>query len=122
MNDEQYRAARYKVIQRFGLRATFVLNLLFFITIFSLILRDSPLGDDAIVAAGFSVIWVCILLIHGGIVFNLFGGLIDRAAQRELELAEKPKRHTLALGEDGELVEIVEDWQDDQQAEQDEMR
>jgi hypothetical protein len=120
MDDEHYRAARYRVIQRLGLRATFVLNLLFFITIFSLIIRDSPVGDDAVVAVLFSIIWVGILLVHGGIVFNLFGGLIDRAAQRELErdrLTEKPKRHALELGEDGELVEIVEDWQDNQQTE-----
>ncbi|MBZ0277298.1 MAG: hypothetical protein K8I60_14215 [Anaerolineae bacterium] len=119
MDDEQYRAARNKVIGRLGLRATFVLNLLFFLTIFLLILRDAPVGDDAVVAAMFSVIWFGILLIHGGIVFNLFGGLIDRAARRELEqatrLAEKPKRHALELGEDGELVEIVEDWGDSEQ-------
>lgn len=119
MDDEQYRAARNKVIGRLGLRATFVLNLLFFLTIILLILRDAPVGDDAVVAAMFSVVWFGILLIHGGIVFNLFGGLIDRAAQRELErgrLAEKPKRHALELGEDGELVEIVEDWGDSEQA------
>lgn len=117
MDDEHYRAARNKVVQWLGIRFSFVFNLIFFLLIFTLILRDRPTGEDVFGVAIFVLIWGSILLIHGGIAFSLFDRLLDRATQRELErarLAEKPKRHALELGEDGELVDVMADWQPDE--------
>lgn len=124
MDDEHYRAARNKVVQRLGIRFSFVFNLVFFLLIFTLILRDRPTGDDVFGVAIFVLIWGSILLIHGGIAFSLFDRLLDRATRRELERAsvhEKPKRNALELGEDGELLDMVEDWQSSEQTRHGEM-
>ncbi|MCB9450284.1 MAG: hypothetical protein H6672_02530 [Anaerolineaceae bacterium] len=114
MDDKHYQTARNRVIQRLGIRFTFIFNLIFFLLIFTLILRDRPTGDDVFGVAIFVLIWGSVLLLHGGIAFSLFDRLLDQATLRELDRIdriEKPKRHALELGEDGELVDVVEDWQ-----------
>ena len=109
MYDDEYRAARKKVVRRLVLRLTFLVNLAFFSLVLLLLLRAhaSMMGT-----AFFALIWGAGLLFHASLAFNLFGGLIDRATRQELErggFKEKPKRHRLEVGEDGEVMEIIED-------------
>jgi len=88
MYDEEYTSARKKVVRRLLLRA-----------------HASMMG-----MAFFALIWGAGLLFHASLAFNIFGGLIDRATRQELERGGmKPKRHRLEVGEDGEVMEIVED-------------
>jgi hypothetical protein len=119
MDDHEFKAARRRVMRRYMLRLTFIFNLLFFILILLLIASDPhELPENKLLGgAVFALIWSALLLLHGSLAFNLFGGLIDRAARRELEQhqpEEKPKRYRLELGEDGELNEVMDDWSPDE--------
>lgn len=112
MDGSQYQAARRRVVRRFALRLTFVVNLIFFLLVTIQLAFDvlrSP--ENAIGMAYFLLIWGTFLILHGIVAFNLLGRFIDRATQRELELdhpVEKPKRQRLELDDEGVLIEIVE--------------
>jgi hypothetical protein len=114
MDNRDYEVARRRVVVRFVLRLTFLFNLLFFLLIMLQLGSDIGKNPENILGTAFFVlIWGALLLTHGSLAFNLFGGLIDRAARRELEqqqFTEKPKRHRLELGEDGELNEVIAEW------------
>jgi hypothetical protein len=115
MQDKQYEAIRKRVALRLVLQGAFFLNLIFFALVLLLLLRS---GAGIMGTAFFVLIWGAGLLLHAALAFNLLGRLIDRETRRELEragLAEKPKRHRLELGEDGELVDIVDEWEDEKE-------
>jgi hypothetical protein len=120
MNDElEYRIARRKVIRRLILRVSFVINLIFFALLIPLLIQEIPKASENLIGVIiFVLIYGTFLLFHGGAAFNLFGRFIDRATSQELERQsryEKPKRSTLAVGEDGELVEVEdEEWEGDE--------
>lgn len=111
-NDPEYESVRRRVQRRLFLRATFIFNLIFTFLITLLLLPEWNRDEQSRIGVSFFfLIWGAVLIAHGTITFGWFSGLIDRAAQRELEregLSEKPKRHELDLDEDGELLEIVE--------------
>ncbi len=111
-NDPEYEAIRRRVQHRLFLRATFIFNLIFSFLITLLLLPEWNRDEQSRIGVSFFfLIWGALLIAHGAAAFGWFRGLIDRAAQRELEresLSEKPKRHQLDLDEDGELLEIVE--------------
>lgn len=111
-NDPEYEAIRRRVQRRLFLRATFIFNLIFSFLITLLLLPEWNRDEQSRIGVSFFfLIWGALLIAHGATAFGWFRGLIDRAAQRELEresLSEKPKRHQLDLDEDGELLEIVE--------------
>ena len=113
MNDDEFRAARRRVVRRYFLRVSFVFNLLFFLLVLVLIAQDDTTASEKLAGGiAFSLIYGAFLLLHGNAAFNPFGKWIDRAARREMEqqnFIEKPKRHHLELGEDGELNEVVDD-------------
>jgi hypothetical protein len=113
MHDERYEEVRKQVAIRLVLQGTWVINLIFGLLIVAALAQGIARGnDDLIGPAIFTFLWLTGLVIHGLIAFNLFNKLVDRATHRELEHAdfsEKPKRHRLELGEDGELVEIVDE-------------
>lgn len=108
MHDEQYEAVRKQVVRRLVRQLTFFIHLLFFLLVMlSLALRGAMMKGTWL----FALLWGAGLLFHASLAFNLFDTLIERATRRELErrgLKEKPKRR-LELGEDGELVEMIED-------------
>ncbi|MBE0689944.1 MAG: hypothetical protein IH587_07460 [Anaerolineae bacterium] len=112
MEDQDYHRVRQRVARKLALKASFYFNLAFFLMVIVAILTDSTPDSDRVVgAAVFAVLWGAILLAHGNVAFNWFGGVIDRATRKEIErnlAAEKPKRHELALSDDGELIEISE--------------
>lgn|SRR5690554_4457573 len=56
-----------------------------------------------------SLIWFCFVTLH--FCFTL---LNESGRAKKRQLAEKPKRHYLELGDDGELVEIAEDEAEEQ--------
>ncbi|MBZ0281952.1 MAG: hypothetical protein K8L97_14520 [Anaerolineae bacterium] len=112
-NDPQYEAVRQRVLRRLLLRASFIFNLIFTTLITILLLGEWNRDPEShIGVAFFLLIWGSLLILHGTLAFGWFGGLIDRAARRELEREdqpEKPKRHQLELTEDGELLDVVEE-------------
>lgn len=99
------------MITRFVLRATFIFNLVFFLFICAILIRDVVLpGGDTAGIAFFLLFWGGGLIVHGAVAFNLFERFIDQAVQKEIErqeLKQKPKRQR--LGDDGELVETDDD-------------
>jgi hypothetical protein len=119
MHDEQYESVRKQVMVRLTLQGTFVINLIFGLLIVAALAQDISSGSgDAIGAAFFIFLWLTGLIIHGLLAFNLFNKIVDRTTHHALEradLADKPKRHRLELGEDGELVEVVDEWEDDKE-------
>jgi len=110
MEDQEYQRVRRRVARKFWLQASFYFDLAFFVLVMLAILTDTKSsGDNLIGAAIFTVIWGAILLGHSNLAFNWFGGMIDQATRKELErtqVEEKPKRHQLALSDDGELVDL----------------
>lgn len=117
MDDERYKAARRRVVERLVLRLTFFFNLIFFLLLMALLWLHVPRSPDALMGSLFVfVLWGFGLLFHGALAFNLFGRFIDRQTRRELERAEafeKPKRKRLELNEDGELVEVSDETSDE---------
>ncbi|MCC6612691.1 MAG: hypothetical protein IT320_04380 [Anaerolineae bacterium] len=113
MDDPEYQRARRRVTRRLWLQASFYFDLAFFVLVMLAILTDTKsTGDNLIGAAVFTVLWGAILVGHSHLAFNWLGGVIDRATRKEMERSwsdEKPKRHDLALSDDGELVEITAD-------------
>ncbi len=120
MDDHEFKAARRRVIRRYVLRFSFVFNLVFFLLMLALIITEPTESPQNKVggAAAFAMIWGTFLLMHGIAAFNLFGGLIDRAARREMEqyqVEEKPKRSRMEIGEDGELTDVIDEWDEVEQ-------
>ncbi|HVO43843.1 MAG TPA: hypothetical protein VMT34_14535 [Aggregatilineales bacterium] len=121
IDEEHYRMIRRRVVRRLFLRITFVLNAVFFAMIMTLLIGNVRTTEGflgmAIVALG----WGAFLLGHGSLAFNFFGRLIDRAVRREADRdqpLEKPKRQALEFGDDGELVESVQDVPDSEARQQ----
>lgn len=109
LDDKTYKELREKVMWRIILRWTWVLNFLFsgmvILLLIQAILEDpsDPLGT----AMGI-LIFASGIIIHGVLAFNVLDRVVDRALAHELKrygLDEKPKRRTVEVGEDGELVE-----------------
>jgi hypothetical protein len=118
MRDEHYEAIRQQVVRRFVLRATFFVDLAFFLLILLLMLQDAAKSPDSLMGIAFFVlIWGTGLLFHAALAFNIFGRWIDRATRRQLErdsLPEKPKRQRMELSDDGELIESDDQAQIDE--------
>lgn len=116
MDDTRYQAARRRVMVRLMWRLTFVLDLIFFLLLMSVLwlsVGRTPDVEDNLGALFATFIFASILLAHGALAFNLFNRVVDRATRRELEAsqpAEKPKR--LELTDDGEVLEVMDDETD----------
>jgi hypothetical protein len=117
MQDIQYEQMRRRVARRMVLRALFIVHLLLFLMVTALMTQQMTSPENVVGGTIAFLTWGTFVLLHGGLAFNLFGGVIDRATRRELEretLTEKPKRTHVELGDDGELVEVVdEDYVDE---------
>lgn len=110
MDDPAYKAAQRRVVKHLIMQITFVADVLFVVLITAMTFRYSRGPVPGV------LVWLLIggtlLTIHALFTFDFFKRRIDRAVQRELEREvrkEKPKRQSLKLGEDGELVEIGEE-------------
>lgn len=111
--DDVYEVIRKRVERRFKRRGDFALHLVFFLLASLAFWFLIPMPKTA--ALWLSAAWGLVVVMH--LVRLLFDEAQERAIDREVARvqgrdAEKPKREHLELGEDGELVEIVDDRDD----------
>lgn len=122
MNDEQYSAARRRVVNRLFWRLSFFLDLIFFLLLMLVLwlsVGRTPDTEDDLGALFATFIFGSGLVIHGLLAFNVLGSFIEHATRRELERSqpdEKPKRKRLELHNDGELVELTDDGTEGQES------
>jgi hypothetical protein len=111
MDDPSYSAAQRRVLRRLILKITFVADLLFVAVVMGAILLNGK--PDAIIGG---LIWTVMggtmLTIHALFTFDIFKRYVARAAERELAhdtRYEKPKRQSMSISDEGELVELRDD-------------
>ncbi len=104
MDEKQYQKLRDRAITRMVLQGTWIINFIFSAVIILESIQSGHFPGAVIPILIFSTG----VIVHGMAAFNLIDRILDRAVAHELkryERVEKPKRRTVEIGEDGELVE-----------------
>ena len=102
---------RHKVERRYRKRSLLLFHVILYIFVVSALFVISEPGDDEHIVV--AIVWAGLLVLHGARI--LTNELRDRAVERELrryfgDMPYKAKHgERLALSEDGELVEFVDE-------------